>query len=252
MPNKSAIPFVLFALIAALLEAVFFFPKLAAYALAISIAAAVSAAYYLIPSHFEQKRINFAVYPLLVLLAFFTYILLQPDRVFIQFLIFCCSLVAYYYFRALYYYFHKPGSYRTFSLENISSYGSFIAFFLFSSSFFGYQSALDLPLWMLAPLLAAFSYFLINEVFWMNKIEFRQGMIYIIALIIVIVELAWAVSCLPTNYNVAGMCLVICYYMLVGIIKHHLAGNLEAGIIKLYVGIGGASLILVLLTARWI
>ncbi len=252
MLNRAIVPFALFMLIAAFLEAVFFFSGLAATALALGAVVIISAVYYLIPGYLEQNRIYFTVFPLLILLAFFAYIILQSEVLFIQILIFLCPLVIFFYFRAIYYYFHKPGSYRTFSIENISSYGGFMAFFLFGSSFFGYQSALVLPLWTLAPFLLIFTFFLVNEVFWMNKIEYRKGILHIFTAIIIIMELAWAISYLPTNYNVAGMCLVIFYYMLIGVLKHHLAGNLEPRVVKLYLGIGGISLILVLLTSRWI
>jgi hypothetical protein len=68
---------------------------------------------------------------------------------------------------------------------------------------------------------------------------------------LILVELFWSISFLPFNYNITGLILAVCYYVIIGLVKNHLLGKLDAAKVKMYLILGGVSLFLIMLTARW-
>jgi hypothetical protein len=68
---------------------------------------------------------------------------------------------------------------------------------------------------------------------------------------LVLSELAWAISFLSLDNNIAGFTLAIFYYMMVGLVRMELVSGLTKDKLRLYLGFGFASIIIILLTARW-
>jgi len=93
---------------------------------------------------------------------------------------------------------------------------------------------------------------IIYQIIWVNKIELKKGLPYILISCLILVELCWSISFLPFNYNISGLSLAICFYVIIGLIKNYLLDKLDAVKIKTYLILGSVSLFLILFTARWL
>lgn len=195
---------------------------------------------------------NFLILPSLLTISVIAYSTLLSSRLVIQLLFFLNIVLLYLYLRYIYYYLVRPSHYQAFSIENISSYGNFLTFFLAVTTIYGLQSFLSIQTWPLIVIILIVSGLIIYQVMWANKIDLRSGLIYILVSCLVIVELAWAISFLPVNHNIAGLTLAICYYILIGLVKHFLLDRLDKKTVRLYLGFGLTSLFIILITARWL
>ncbi len=194
---------------------------------------------------------NFLILPALFTTGLAAYSVLFANNFIVQ-LLFVFNLVfLYFYLKIIYYYLIRVKSYKNLSLENISSYGNFLAFFFVSSVVYGLQSFLNMPVWPLMVIMAAVAALMIHQMVWANMIEEKFALVYVLIGSLVLVELAWSLSFLPLNFNAAGLILAICYYMLTGLVRHHLSDNLKKRTVKLYLSLGLGSILLILLTTRW-
>lgn len=203
-------------------------------------------------SQVDKEWWNFFILPAVFSTSLIAYSTLLRHSSLVQALFFLNIVILYFYLRSSYYYFLRPSAYKVSAIENISSYGNFIAFFLLASTIYGLQSFIDAPLWLLMLILAAASILIIYQVVWANKVKRQNKIIYVFIGCLILVELGWSISFLPLNYNVAGLTLAICYYMLIGMIRFHLLDKLDIKRIKLYIGFGLASILIILLTSRWL
>jgi len=195
---------------------------------------------------------NFIILPFSFTIGLIIFSVMVPSRAVVQILFFLDLFFLYIYFKHVYYYLAKSSFYKKFALENISAYGNFLVVFLFFSSIYGLQSFLNISVWILMIIVVIVSAVVVYQVIWINKIDMRQGSFYVILACLVLVETAWALSFLPLSFYLLGLILAICYYMLIGIIRFHLIGNLNRRLVKLYLASGFAAILLVLLTARWL
>ena len=200
----------------------------------------------------ENNWLNFMILPCLMLIATVSYSILLSSRFFIQLLFIFFIILLYTYLRYAYYYLARPGSYTAFSIENISSYGNFLTFFLISATIFGLKSFLNISVLILITALLIASGLIVYQIIWANAVSIKKGAIFIFISSLIILELFWAAFFLPVNHNVAGLSMAICYYMLIGLVRHFLIEKLDAQKAKLYLGFGLASLFIVLITARWL
>ncbi len=184
--------------------------------------------------------------------AVMAYSVFLSSKIMIQLLFFLNLLFLYFYLRHIYYYLLNPSVYEVFSIENISSYISWLSFFLLSATIYGLQSFLNLPIFQLALIVLAATALIVYQLIWVNKIEFKKGLPYILISCLILVELCWSISFLPFNYNISGLCLAICFYVVIGLIKNHLLDKLDATRVKMYLILGSVSLFLILFTAKWV
>lgn len=200
----------------------------------------------------EKKWWNFLVLPALLSVALVSYTTLLKNRLFIQFLFFLEVAILYLYLRFSYYYLVRPEHYKVSSIENISQYVGFLTFFLAAATVYGLESFLDLPAWILMIAMLVVSALVVYEIIWANNIDLKDGFVYLLVGCLVLTELAWSISFLPLNFNIAGFTLAVFYYMLVGSVRLHLIGALDRSKIKMYLAFGFLSIILILMTARWL
>jgi len=194
---------------------------------------------------------NFVILPSLMSAVVIAYCTLLSSKLIIQSLFIFNIILLYLYLRYLYYYLVLPASYEAFSIENISSYGNFLTFFLAAATIYGLQSFLNTSIWLLMVIMLVVTGLIAYQVIWTNKIDLSQGLPYIFISCLIIAELFWSISFLPLNHNISGLALAICYYMLIGLVRHFLLDKLDKKKIKLYLGFGFTSLIVLLFTARW-
>lgn len=176
---------------------------------------------------------------------------LLSNRAVLQSLILLDTVFIYLYFRILYNYFFNKQAFKGYAFDNIAVLGNFLSVYFISSGIYGLQAFLNLPVWVLILIFIFFIYFIINQFFWTLKLDKATSLFYSLVMVLLMVELAWTVSFLTLSYYVLGLILAECYYILAGLSKYYLLGKLEARVIKLYLGFGLSTIILVLLTARW-
>lgn len=236
-----------------LAEIYFFYPKLIyAAAAAINVLIFFAVWRFGAASQIDKKWWNYLILPAVMATAVMAYSVFLSSKAVIQ-LLFAVNLIfLYFYLRYIYYYLLKPDSYKIFSIENISSYAGWFSFFLIAAVIYGLESFLNLPIILLALIILAATALLSYQVVWVNKIELKSGLPYILISCLIIVELCWSIYFLPFNYNISGLCLAICFYVINGLIKNRLLGELDRVKIKIYLALGSASLALILFTARWI
>jgi hypothetical protein len=194
---------------------------------------------------------NFMILPALMVLSVIVYSSLQSSDWFVQILLFLDLIICYLFFRFSYYYLLNPAAYKISSIENLSLYGNFLIFFFIAASLFGFQSFLSAPAWLSALAVALFSSLIVYQVFWANKIRFRENLFFLFVIALILAELTWAISFLSLDNNIAGFTLAIFYYMMIGLARMELISGLSKDKLRLYLGFGFASIIIILLTARW-
>ena len=203
-------------------------------------------------SQIDKEWWNYLILPAVMSTAVMAYSVFLSYKLVIQLLFILNLVFLYFYLRYIYYYLLNPAVYEIFSIENISSYVSWFSFFLLSATVYGLQSFLNLPILYLALIMLAVAGLIIYQIIWVNKIEFQKGLPYILISCFILVELCWSISFLPFNYNISGLCLAICFYTIIGLVKNHLLDKLDTVKVRMYLILGSVSLFLILFTARWI
>lgn len=246
------LPLLISFLIFLLFEIFFFYPK----NIYISLVLSNLLIFFTVSRFIKAAAVRESLWIFLILPVFFLtglafYSALISNMLIVQILFIFNSVFIYFYLRSIYYYLIRPPLRESITLGNISSYGNFFVFFFVSSVIYGLQSFLNISIWPMMIVLVFVSGLTVYEVFWANKIEIKQFFVYLLVSSLVLVELAWSIFFSPLNFNVAGLILAICYYMLIGLIRHHLLGSLGAKIVKLYLFSGFGSIVILLLTSRW-
>ena len=237
----------------ALAEMYFFYPKLI-YAAVVLINLLIFFAVWRFSavSQVDKQWWNYLILPAVSSTAVMAYSVFLSFKPAIQLLFILNLAFLYFYLRQVYYYLLNPSLYKVFSLENISAYAGWFSFFLLAAVVYGLQSFLNLPIFYLALVMLVATALVSYQIIWANKIELKKGLLYILISCLLVVELGWSISFLPFNYNIAGLCLALCFYMVSGLIKNQLLDKLDAVRVKMYLTLGLVSLVLILFTARWI
>lgn len=147
---------------------------------------------------------------------------------------------------------NQTQKYQAYSLENLIDYTTLIIAFLFFSSFYVLLTFLNIPVWKLCLLVFALSILMYHQLLWVNKISMRRGWIYIFISTLIISEMFWTLSFLPTSYFINALVLTLIYYVIVGIGKLHLLDHLEFKTARKYIVIAIIGLVLTLSTAKWL
>ncbi|MFH0892680.1 MAG: hypothetical protein V1867_07975 [Candidatus Falkowbacteria bacterium] len=258
MKYNRFLPLLIPLLVFALLEIFYFQPKLIYVVLVLSTALYFfTIRQFLLDGTVEEKWYNLVILPVYFSAGIVAMSTLVPretasGRVLLQSFFLLNAGFLYLYLRSIYHYLYNEKAQEKYSLKNLSAYGNFLAFYFLASSVYGLQSFLNLPVWLLMVVLVVFSGMMVYQVIWSHRINRQIGIFYILVFCLIIIELAWSVSFLTLSYYVLGLIVAICYYVLIGLVKAYLLGNLRAKTVKWYLIFGFLALILVLLTARWI
>src|SRR3989338_3439284 len=202
-------------------------------------------------SEIDKRWWNYLILPAVMSVAVMSYSVFLSFKLIIQLLYFFNLVFLYLYLRYVYYYLLNPLAYEVFSIENISSYINWLTFFLLAATVYGLASFLNLPISWLVLIMISLTSLLVYQIIWANKIELMPSLPYILISCLILVELFWSISFLPFNYNISGLSLAICYYVIIGLVKNHLLLKLDNSKVKMYLILGAVSLLLVLSTAKW-
>ncbi|MDO8667968.1 MAG: hypothetical protein Q7K35_02605 [bacterium] len=251
--NNRILPLLIPLLIFLLQEVYFFYPRF----IYIAAVLAVLLIFFIVwqfgrASEIDKQWWNYLILPVIMSVSVMAYSVFISNKLIIQLLFIFNLIFLYLYLRHVYYYLLNPLAYEVLSLESLSSYVNWLAFFLLASTFYGLESFLNLPIFWLVLIMIGATVLLIYQIIWVNKIELKNGLPYILISCLILVELFWSISFLPFNYNIAGLSLAICYYVIIGLVKNYLLDRLDAAKIKMYLILGLVSLLLILFTARWV
>jgi hypothetical protein len=203
-------------------------------------------------SNLDEKWYNLAILPFCFNVGALSFSAILTESWLIQLLFILTVFVLYSYFVTIYHYLIKPKFFKRSMLENLSSYGNFLAVFFTASSVYGLANFLNLSMWLLMLFFVAYIMLVLYQVMWTNNILSAFGLFYLLLLALVLTELAWSASFLPLSFYVLGLVVAVLYYMGIGIVKFHLLGKLNRSIAKSYLTFGFLSILIVLLTARWL
>ncbi len=198
------------------------------------------------------EQLNFYILPLIFIASLTLYSSFIANKYVIHFLYLLGSIFLFNYLKISYGSLALNGQEQQRSLlENISSYGNFLTFFFASASLYALKPLLGVSIWLPAVTIIAVVILVLRQNVWVNKFAFKEGMVYLIILTLILLEIAATLYWLPLNYNSVGLVLTICYYIIIGLSRNHLRKSLNSRNIKLYLAIGFSSILLVLFTSKW-
>ncbi len=251
MKYNRFLPLLIPLLIFLLSEIFFFFPKMIYISLVLgNLLIFFTVIQFIKVGVSDEKWWNFLILPSIFLTTLSAYSVLKNGAV-IQALFFLNVVFLYFYLRSIYYYLDKPLSFHKEDFENISSAGGFISFFFISSTVYGLESFLNFSFWPLVVVLIAASSLVLYQFLFANAGGNKNYSVYIVSAALILAELAWSISFLPLNFNLAGLILAIFYYLLSGLTKAHLIGKLNKKTIESYLFFSFGIILITLLTARW-
>jgi len=205
----------------------------------------------------QASKIKESFWSTIILPSSFTFsliffVIISPNNFLIQILFFFDLVFLYLYYRTLYYYLLAPEYYKDSSLQNLSAYGNFAGFYFLSSAVYGVQVFVSASVWLLMLTMLIATLLIVYQVTWANKIDKKTGLFYILISGLVITEIAWSVSFLSLSYFVLGLILSVSYYTIIGLLRFYLQNALNKKLVKMYLIFGLSSILLVLLTSRWV
>ncbi|MDD5071574.1 MAG: hypothetical protein PHQ42_02440 [Patescibacteria group bacterium] len=200
---------------------------------------------------FFGSYLGAAILPLGFLSSIFVYSSLVVNKFLIQFLFFSAFGFIYFYLRYIYYYLVRPEFCRTDTIKSISAAGNFFMVFFSASAVYGFQSFLNIPVWLLMACLLVVIFLAVYQIMWANKIKIKTAIAFILISGVILFEVGWAMSFLPLRHDITGLILAIYYYILIGLSLAYLAGSLSGKVVKNHLIFGFLGTLLVLLTARW-
>lgn len=206
---------------------------------------------FLIAGSSSERWYNYYITPAILSVSTIAFTTMLSSGWLVQLFLIGIVVLIYFYLRLLYIYLVNFNLQKKESLENFSAYGNFLAFYFLSSFLYGIRAFLNFSVWPLMLIFLAAAVLIIYEIFWINSINLKVGSFYVLLLSLVLTELAWALTFLTLSFYILGLIITIGYYILIGLTKFYLKGQLDKKIIKLYLIFGFTSVLIVLLSARW-
>lgn len=161
------------------------------------------------------------------------------------------AVVTFWFLQNVFQFLHHERSYQPYAIENISTYANLLSVFFFTAALTSLELYLNVPQALL--LLVSLTVFtlLVMQMLWVNKIELRPKIGYLVILPFVFTQVLWASLFLPTNFFIAGLLVTLSYYAVTNISRHHLLDRLEAAIVRRYLIIALLGFLITLSTAQW-
>lgn len=246
------IPYLVSIIIFILIEQIIVFPKQIYLLAFISLMILGLSIWQLIErSFFRPKFWQFVITPLLLLGSGLVFLIFLEDYLFRQFFVVILIVLIWVFLELTYLRFHRRLKYQVHSLENISTYINLITVFLSTSSFFGLVVFLAFPVWILVIIFTGLTMLLNYQIAYSSEAPLTSSWLYILAISLMMTEIFWAVSFLPTSIYVNGLVVTISYYLMSGLALNWLLGIQERKVVLRYLIISFVSLIIILITAKW-
>ncbi len=147
---------------------------------------------------------------------------------------------------------HVPSLYQPYALEHTSLVLHIASIYFLSNTFFGLQTFLQTPVWLLAIFFLMLSAALIYETLWVSKIRDKTALYVALALGLIQTEFFVAFALLPTSFFVNAAVMAVLFYTVIGMMRASLLQKLSRGVLRRYLLLGVGLSLLLLLTAQWI
>jgi len=207
---------------------------------------------FILEHHQQEKVINFFLFPSLSFVLTLLFTALLTSSILIHIIFIFESVLIYIYFKSIYYRLVAPKKYSKKHLENFLSYSNFILFYFLASIIYGYQVYLSINFLVLLIIFLFVSFLIVYQIFWINELNNSNNIFFILIIILCLSEISWAVSFMSLSYYILGLLVSVCYYIIIGLTRFYLLATINKQIIKSYLIFGFLSIIVVLLTSRWI
>lgn len=146
---------------------------------------------------------------------------------------------------------HSRPHYQPYALENIIVHLNLIIIFFTAASFFSLIVFLGISLGILLVIFYLVTFLLAYQLLWVSGTTFTANWPYAVIITIVLTEIFWAVSFLPTSVYVNGLVLAISYYLIAGLTRNWLLEIKEKKVVRRYLLISILVFIITMLTAKW-
>ncbi len=196
----------------------------------------------------EDRNYTFFVSPIFLLFGTLSFILFLKNKILIQISVLFFVFLYFLFLDSLYSYFYNKESYF---IENIFTVINFTSLFLVYSSLFSLFVIFGLSLWLVIILFLFFTFLSNHQIFHIYRVLDRINYFYNIAITLVMVEIFWALTFLPTSFYVNGLVLLAVYYSIMGIGYFHLRGLLDRIKIVRHMVISIVIITIALVSARW-
>ncbi len=162
------------------------------------------------------------------------------------------AIFTFFFAEHLFKFIHLPSLYQPYALEHTSLVLHVASMFFLSTAFYGLQTFLRMPIWLLATVFLMFSGLMVYETLWVSKI--RDAKAVRVALIggLMFTELFVVLSFLPTSFYVNAAISTLVFYSFLGVMRASFLQRLSKDILKRYVILGLILIVALLATAKWI
>lgn len=195
---------------------------------------------------------NIAIFPCVASTSLILAITVLTDSRLIQIFSLAIAWLISTFLQKAYLFFREPRKYKLGSLEYLATYGNIFVFFLLSLSFYGFRDYLETSFWLLFAVLVLMLAMIFYHFFWSNKLEFAIFWPYLALSIVIIGQIAWAISLLPFTYANSAVLLTVSFYTIVHLQKLHLQAKLTNEKIRHYLAFITLTFIIIFLSARWL
>lgn len=206
----------------------------------------------IVESLFSRQFLNYSITPFFLTLSVFLFLSLIESDPAKQILLVGASLLYWVYLSAVATFNFDYANYQHPALENISYYTSVISLFFISILAYAAETLLGLQLWISAAILISIIAIMVHQSLWAARIKGQKNTLYILSMVVMMAEIFWSISFLPSNFYLQGFLVTIAYYCLFGLLKSNLLGIFSNKLLVRYLLLCGAAVAAVIATARWL
>lgn len=160
--------------------------------------------------------------------------------------------VIFIFIKAIFLYLYRRPKYQPHALENISGYLNLLAVFLLAAGLYNFKFFIGFDAWYVLVLVPLAVWLLLLQLFNLSNIAFKKSWLISAIITLVIAQVVWATNYLPTSAYVDGLIVALVYYLLAGIARNWLLDIRERRVVVRYLLICIISLLIILLSAKWI
>lgn len=145
-----------------------------------------------------------------------------------------------------------PGLYQPYALEHTSIVLHIASVYFFTTMFYGLNTFLHVPIWLLALIFFVLAMAYVYETLWVSKIPSATCAHMALLGGWLLVQLFVAISFLPTSFFVNAALISVVFYVFLGVVRARLLQRLSDEVTRRYAFSGAALFALILVTAQWV
>lgn len=162
------------------------------------------------------------------------------------------SLLLFFFSENIFAYLHLPAKYQAYSIEYLSLVISVLTIFFLSTIGFGLRLFLQMPLYILTPILFAFALISILSTMWVSKVEAKRAIALGLSGAFLLSELFLAGTFLPIGFYTNAAVVTVFLYVFLGLMRAHALDKLSKKVVRRYLLVTLVLLALLLGTTQWV